>query len=579
MTLPSKDVRDGVVFLLGLILLVLLIVSLTKFTQDETTYTFAVRFPRAQGIQNGAVVQVAGVRVGQVVGMALERDTKMSLIQVKVSRGVVLSDDDRYAIATGGLVGEKFLDITPKQRDGQPVPDDLQVQAGDIVDGAATTEINDLVAGTSMLLDKFNTTADRMNELLNDEESRKTYKVLMRNLTETTATSAALLGNLNSVLTTNRASLAETITDLRNTTHSSAEFAAGMNQLLRQNEAELAKTLTGLQKTSTASAELIDGLNQMLQRNARTVDAVVADLGAVTKDIRAISASLSPQIATSKMVQHIDTAMANTAKITERLEKMATVVEALVSDKELATGLREAAQHMRKASGDMATMMAKATVAVGDLQAISANMKDVTGSLKTASADLPYISRPFRDVTPDMTKNLLEITRNLRQTTTDVSGVTARLTDIGKAAASLRLEPDGRFMVLTDGPQRARADANLTISGATRSLRVGVANIDKGNQLNLQLGQRISPELSLRYGLVQSRLGGGGDLRLKPNVRLSAELFDPKSPRANLQADYRLPGLGDALWFSAGIYDLLDARRGVGAGVTFRPPAGDEVKK
>lgn len=565
MTLPSKDVRDGVVFLLGLVLLVLLIVSLTKFTQDETTYTFKVSFPRAQGIQSGAAVQVAGVRVGQVVGTSLQEFTNKSLIEVKVPRNVRLSHGDRYVIATGGLVGEKFLDITPQKAGGKAV------RAGDVVDGASTTEMNDLVASTSMLLDKFNTTADRLNVLLSDDDMRQDTKAMLHNLNQTTASSAVLLKNINTVLAANRQTLAAAITDLRATTHSSAEFAAGMNAVLRDNQAALQQSIAGLQRTTASSAELVEGLNQLVQRNATSMDGVVADLSAVAKDIRTVSNTLSPQIAGSKMVQNLDAAAANTAKITERLEKTAAAVETLLNDTELAAGLRESAQHMRAASADLAGMLAKANAAVADLQAVSANMKDATGSLKTAGADLPFITKPFRDISPDAAKNMLDITHNLRQTSADVSGMTGKLTDLRNAVAGLRLEPDGRFVFMADGPWSTRADVNLTLRGASRLARVGVANIDHGNQVNLQAGHLLNPELSLRYGLVQSRPGLGLDLQPNRNLRLTTELFDPRTPRVNLQADYRLPGLGGAWWLTGGIYDLLDARRAIGGGVTVRP--------
>lgn len=566
----GNEVRDGIVFLLGLIALILVIIYLTKITQDEGTYSFQIRFARAQSIQTGAAVQVSGVTVGQVTNVALQPGTNLSLVTVKVSGNLALTTTDTYAVATGGgLVGEKYIDITPMHAGGEPV------KAGTAVTGVTTPEITDLVEASSALLTKFNKTADALQTIIGDADTQRNYKQAMQDLQRAAASSAAFTGNLNVQLTQNRAALAAAITDLRNTTHSSSEFTAGMNRLLQQNQADLTATIAGLRQTTASSADVMDGLNQLVRRNAKAVDGLVADLGSVSKDLRQISETLTPQLTGSKMVANLDTASAHVAKLTERLDNVATSVERLFDDKELATMIRESAEHMRKASADLEVMLAEARKAVGafpgitaDLQTASANMREASVGMRSAGSDLPLITRPFRETAPETADNVLTISRSLRQTSNDVGGMARKLTRIGSTLANLRLEPDGRVTMLTDGAQATRGDANLDVRGATTLLRLGGANLGNGNQVNIQLGTRLSPDFWLRGGLVQSKAGMGLDFLPTRNLRFSGELFDPKSPRANFQADYRL---GGAWWLSGGWYDMMDRQNTPGAGIVFRP--------
>jgi ABC-type transporter Mla subunit MlaD len=572
----THGTRDGILFLVGLLLLILVIVSLTNMAQDQDMYSFMIRYSKAQSIASGAMVQVSGVPVGRVAAVSLQPETNMSLVTVKVYDNVKLRTTDSYGIGTGGLVGERYIDITPEQASGQ------RVKAGMIVAGVSSPDVNDLFAATGNLLAKLDATASGINGLLGDTETIGHLKEAITNLEIASAASAELSTGLNTQFKANRGELLATVADLRATTRASSEITTGLSHLLQQHQSDLGATLVGLRQTSTSSAAMVEGLNGLVQRNAQAVDLMVADLGAVSKDIRLISATLTPQVAGTKMVQNLDAASENVAKLTKRLENAAAAVDLLLNDKELAATLRDSAAHMRKASGDLELMMADARKAVAsipgmttDLQAASAsmkeamaNMKDASAGMKSASGDLPYITRPFREIAPKTAENVLDISSSLRRTSADVNNTVARLNRIGTGLANIRLRPEGRYVVLANGPQHARTDVNLDVRGASRLLRLGVANIDHGNHLNVQLGNQLRPDLWVRYGAVQSTAGLGFDYLPHRNVRLTSELFDARSARANFQADYRL---GGNWWLTAGWYDAFDARGTAGGGIAYHP--------
>ncbi len=574
-------IRDGLLFLLGLSVLIMVILLLSHTAQDEGAYKFMIRFPRAQSIAAGAAVHVSGVPVGQVLSAALEPGSNMSLVTVKVNNSVRLRTSDMFALATGGLVGERYIDITPLEGAGKFVEPDM------IVDGVTPPDAGNLIANTNKLLAKLDIAANGLNNLVGDAEMMEQLKMGVADFQRSATASAELTELLNAQMKASGGTLAETIVNLRNTTSSSAEFAAGLTALLRRHEGDFDATLVGLRQTSTSTAEMVAGLNSLVQRNAEAVDLMVADLGGVTRDIRQISTALSPQIAGTKAIANLDAASENVVKLTKRLESAAGAVDVLLNDKELAATIRDSAAHLRKVGTEMEALMVetrkatgamladagKATAALpeiaGDMKAATANLRDASAGLKGAGADLPHLTGPFREVTPGIAKNLLSITEQLNKATADVSGATQKLTDMRTFFAGIRIEPEGRVVALDVGPKSTRADANVDIRAGSNLLRLGLANIDNGNDINAQAGRALRPDLWARFGSIQSRWGTGLDYIPGRNFRLTGELFAPQDPRANILASYRLSG---PWWLSAGWYDAMDARRStVGGGIMYRP--------
>ena len=103
-------------------------------------YTVNARFNNVSGLGVGNEVRISGVQVGRVQDIDL--DTK--LYRVKVSMGiekdVKLSKDSSASIKTSGLIGDKFISITPG---GSPE----NLQPGDvIVDTQPPIDIKELIS-------------------------------------------------------------------------------------------------------------------------------------------------------------------------------------------------------------------------------------------------------------------------------------------------------------------------------------------------------------------------------------------------------------------------------------------------
>jgi phospholipid/cholesterol/gamma-HCH transport system substrate-binding protein len=75
-------------------------------------YTVYAEFEQAGGIKPGANIQIAGVTVGRVTGIRLDKNYE-ALVSIELDSGVRLQEDAIASIKTSGLIGEKFVQITP----------------------------------------------------------------------------------------------------------------------------------------------------------------------------------------------------------------------------------------------------------------------------------------------------------------------------------------------------------------------------------------------------------------------------------------------------------------------------------
>ena len=112
MSQTKIEVVVGIFVLIGLAALAYLSVRLGKLEFiGSQGYRVVAEFDSVSGLKPVAVVEIAGVEVGRVesIGLAQYR----ARVALRVTLGVVLQDDAIVSIKTKGLIGEKFVRITP----------------------------------------------------------------------------------------------------------------------------------------------------------------------------------------------------------------------------------------------------------------------------------------------------------------------------------------------------------------------------------------------------------------------------------------------------------------------------------
>lgn len=110
----SLEFSAGLFMALGLLSLVYLAVKLGDigvFAAD--TYALQARFVSSSGLNEGAFVEVGGVRVGTVKRIKVDFESYESIVEMSLDPNLKLQDDAIASIRTSGIIGDKFVKITP----------------------------------------------------------------------------------------------------------------------------------------------------------------------------------------------------------------------------------------------------------------------------------------------------------------------------------------------------------------------------------------------------------------------------------------------------------------------------------
>lgn len=137
MSQRSIEVKVGVLILLALGLLGAFVVVMGGLS-FEPTYTVYVDFDNPGGLQGGAPVKIAGVRVGKVKEMQFrggEVDPKTSqpvppiriIAHIEKRYQKAIHDNSRWYVTTQGVLGEQFLAVEPGSQDRPTLADQAVV--------------------------------------------------------------------------------------------------------------------------------------------------------------------------------------------------------------------------------------------------------------------------------------------------------------------------------------------------------------------------------------------------------------------------------------------------------------------
>lgn len=77
------------------------------------TYVLTARFNSAEGVNIGSDVRLAGVKIGNVADLGLNLTTYQAETRFVIDGAVKIPDDSDVKVASEGLLGGNFIEITP----------------------------------------------------------------------------------------------------------------------------------------------------------------------------------------------------------------------------------------------------------------------------------------------------------------------------------------------------------------------------------------------------------------------------------------------------------------------------------
>jgi len=108
------ELSVGLFVLLGVAAIVYLTIKLgTGSMVGGDTYLIESRFANAGGIHPGCSVLLSGVTVGRVEGIRMDPSDYSAIVTLKLTKGLRLPTDSMASVKTSGLIGDKFIALSP----------------------------------------------------------------------------------------------------------------------------------------------------------------------------------------------------------------------------------------------------------------------------------------------------------------------------------------------------------------------------------------------------------------------------------------------------------------------------------
>lgn len=101
--------------------------------------TVVAQFDNIAGVKKGASVQISGVVVGQVTKIWLDEDG-IANVALQLSKDVALPVDSMASVKSQGLIGDKFIALSPGG------DDELLKDGGILTDTESSVDIESLIS-------------------------------------------------------------------------------------------------------------------------------------------------------------------------------------------------------------------------------------------------------------------------------------------------------------------------------------------------------------------------------------------------------------------------------------------------
>jgi len=540
----SPEARVGTIAIVGVLVTAMVVVYLGGLHVGPRGYEVKVRLANARGLEEGAPVRMAGVKVGRVESVALTYEpgevASQALVTVRLNRGVQLWSSSIIEVAKGGLLGEYYIEITPIRR-----KQDRLVKPGALLAGRVEPQLEDLIPQADKLLTQLQGISTNLHALTGDEKFLFTIKQIVSDLGATAAAIRQMVTN---------PSVGKAIT----ASALNVQMATAHAVLAARNVADATGELKRVRN-------LLANLEEITAENRDQIAGIMGNLQTTTENLKGISDTLRWLVAESGTKENVQQTLASLSVAAKNVEATSDSLRKLSGDEDLQRNLKAAVEKLRvslenveattnslrKVSDDEA-LQRDLKVSVEKLRLSLENVATSTAALKELLTD-PQVQSDLRTTIHEASDTVKSVKKTVQQVTKPLG-----------ALSDLEATPDIATWY-SPALNHAFTDFNLRLSRLGNSfLDLGIHDLGESERLNLQ-GGVLRPPFSYRFGLYRSEIGIGADYRLGQWGSLSFNLYDPNNLNFNLWSGWRL---GDHLRLMLGVEDTNNRRVG-GAGIQF----------
>jgi phospholipid/cholesterol/gamma-HCH transport system substrate-binding protein len=253
----SREAKVGIFVILGLVILMYFTFRVSKWGGVAARgYKLTVDFESAAGLEPKADVKMAGVPVGKVEEIRLVGDR--ARLDLRIDGKTRIPVDSVASIQTQGLLGEKYVEITPGKRSDQTLP-----PGGRVANTVPPLNLDEMIRKFSMMSDDIKRFTETLSGTLGTEEGKQALAEIIRNIREASAV-------LRNVSTANEDRLNRILANVD-------RLSTDLQDISSVNKEDLRATMANFRAFSQTLKEQTPGLASKLETMGDQVGGVVGE--------------------------------------------------------------------------------------------------------------------------------------------------------------------------------------------------------------------------------------------------------------------------------------------------------------
>ncbi len=119
----SIELYVGLFVIIGILCSAYLISEIGGLRNHDNYDVFAY-FSSVAGLKKGASVEMAGVKIGRVASVTLDTKRLLAKVKLSINKKVKLSEDVIASVKTSGIIGDKYISLSPGASEENLAPGD-----------------------------------------------------------------------------------------------------------------------------------------------------------------------------------------------------------------------------------------------------------------------------------------------------------------------------------------------------------------------------------------------------------------------------------------------------------------------
>jgi phospholipid/cholesterol/gamma-HCH transport system substrate-binding protein len=181
----SNEARVGIFVVIILVIFIVLSVKIGELNLTKKgTYPITMVFPTVEGLKIASVLERAGVEVGKVTGISLNKDYS-AVVHADLNEDIKLPIDSVASIGTKGVLGDKIIILSPG------VSRNLIEPGGNLARTKVPPSMDSLLIQVGELARNLTDLSASLNAAFGDPEAMKDIVLNLRDLSANTSSLVA----------------------------------------------------------------------------------------------------------------------------------------------------------------------------------------------------------------------------------------------------------------------------------------------------------------------------------------------------------------------------------------------------